>query len=107
MQSINVVRNKCAHHDRLWDISMKSMLATHPGHAGYWLTEPNAEVINTKVYYTLSIFNFLMVQVSQTSSFGSKVVALLHEYDIISLGLHYQHMGFPAGWDKEIMCLEL
>ena len=107
MQSINVVRNKCAHHDRLWDISMKSMLATHRGHAGYWLDEPDVTAINTKVYYTLSIFNFLMVQVSQTSSFGQKVINLLREYDLISTGLHQLHMGFPNGWEKETMWLEV
>jgi abortive infection bacteriophage resistance protein len=106
MQSINGVRNKCAHHDRLWDISMKPMLSNQRGHAGYWLTEPNVTAINTKIYYTLSIFNFLMVQVSQTSSFGRRVVALLREYDLIAPGLHQQHMGFPAGWDQEIMWLE-
>ena len=107
MHSINFVRNKCAHPDRLWDISMKSMLSNQRGHAGYWLTEPNVTAINTKVYFILSIFNFLMVQVSQTFSFGRKVVALLRKYDMITAGLHRQHMGFPAGWGKEIMWLEL
>ncbi|MBW3127144.1 Abi family protein [Hymenobacter profundi] len=48
MHSINFVRNKCAHHDRLWDIAMKSMLSNQRGHAGYWLTEPNVTAINTK-----------------------------------------------------------
>lgn len=107
MQSLNVVRNKCAHHDRLWDLAMKPMLANQRGHAGYWLTEPRVATINTKVYYTLSIFNFLMVQVSQTSSFGQKVRDLLREYDITALGYHQQHMGFPADWEKETMWLEV
>ena len=35
MQSINVVRNKCAHRDRLWNISMKPVLFNQRGHAGY------------------------------------------------------------------------
>jgi hypothetical protein len=48
-----------------------------------------------------------MVQVSQKSSFRRKVVALLHQYNIIASGLHRQHMGFPLGWDKEIMWLGL
>lgn len=107
MQSLNVVRNKCAHHDRLWDISMKPMLATHRGHAGYWLAEPNVTTINTKVYYTLSIFNFLMVQVSQTSGFGQRVLALLRENDIIASGRHQRYMGFPDGWDNETMWAEV
>lgn len=34
------------------------------------------------------------------------MVALLREYDLITPGLHRQHMGFPAGWDREIMWLE-
>lgn len=34
-QSINGVRNKRAHHDRLWDILMKPMLSNQRGHAGY------------------------------------------------------------------------
>lgn len=107
MQGINVVRNKCAHHDRLWDISMKPLLATHRSHAGYWLDTPDVAAINTNMYYVLSIFNFLMVQVSQTSGFGQKVISLLREYKIIATGMHHANMGFPTTWEKETMWLEV
>jgi hypothetical protein len=82
---------------------MKPILGTHRGHAGYWLMEPNVTVTSTKVYYTLFIFNFLMVQVSQTSGFGQRVLALLRGNDIIACSRHQRYMGFPAGWDKETM----
>ena len=44
-----------------------------------------------------------MVQVSQPSSFGRRVVAPLRAYDLIAQGLHQQYRGFPAGWGQEIM----
>jgi abortive infection bacteriophage resistance protein len=103
MNSLNAIRNTCAHHSRFWDLSMKPMLWLQHDQTGYWLRQFNAPAANTKPYYALSVLNFLMVQVSTRSRFGEKVLQLLREHRIDASNAHHQHMGFPVGWEQETM----
>lgn len=103
MASLNTIRNKCAHHDRFWDISLKPLLTNQGDRTGYWLRQPSAQASTTKVYYVLSVLSFLLVQVSAKSSFCAKVRQLLHDHHLLARNAHHLHMGFPTDWEQELM----
>lgn len=103
IKSIGAIRNKFAHHERFWDLDMRSMNMNLVNPAPYWLKNPNSAASSTKVYYALSILNFLMVQVSPRSTFATKVSRIMREHRIIESNWHTQHMGFPVDWEKELM----
>jgi len=107
MRSLNTIRNKCAHHDRFWDAAMQPMATNQGDRTGYWLKQPSASTSTTRVYYALSMLNFLMVQVSGSSSFCGKVRHLMNAHSILADGAHLAHMGFPADWERELMWVQV
>lgn len=103
MQSLNVVRNKCAHHDRFWDLSMRPIMTNQGDRTGLWLRQPSAMHSTTKVYYVLSVLHFLLVQVSPAASLCDKVFKLMNDHGILADPILLQAMGFPADWQRETM----
>lgn len=107
MQSLNVVRNKCAHHDRFWDLSMRPIMTNQGDRTGLWLRQPSAMQSSTKVYYVLSVLHFLLVQVSPAASLCDKVFKLMNDHRILPDPILRQAMGFPADWQRETMWTQL
>lgn len=93
LHAINVVRNICAHHSRLWNKVLGYRPAV-PKSDEKW---NNVRVHNDKIYSILSILNYLLVYIAPDTKWRSRLVALFDEYP----GIDKHHMGFPEGWQSE------
>lgn len=107
MQSLNVVRNKCAHHERFWDLSIRPLMTNQGDRSGLWLSQPSALTSTNKIYYVLSVLHFLLVQITPKASLCDKVFRLINDYDLIAIQAHTRYMGFPVDWQRETMWTQI
>jgi len=99
LQSINIIRNICAHHGRLWDRSLKISIV-QLNNAPDWLTISVTGLDLKKLYLSLCALQYLLTKIGETSSFAQRIKELLHLYP----GLETD-MGFPNHWKTEPMWL--
>ncbi|MGI4736084.1 MAG: Abi family protein [Janthinobacterium lividum] len=107
MQSLNVVRNKCAHHERFWDLSIRPLITNQGDRSGLWLRQPSARTSTTKIYYVVSVLHFLLVQITPRASLCDKVFRLLNDHQLLAAQAHTRYMGFPADWQQETMWTQM
>jgi abortive infection bacteriophage resistance protein len=98
LHTLNYIRNKCAHHSRLWNISLDITPAKYYNQsAKLWLSEKEVdEVQSTKMYYSLCLILYLLQTVNPKTKFRNHFHNLIDEYPIVNLG----YMGFPNNWQK-------
>ena len=94
MGSINVVRNICAHHGRLWnrELGFKPLIP-HPRKHPEWHTP--VPVASNRVFAILTILRYMLWFVAPQSGWPARVHMLLAEYPDIPRA----PMGFPADWE--------
>lgn len=100
LHTINYVRNLCAHHSRLWNRDLNIV----PKRLSFskskiWLTNPKT-VQRSKMYYFLSMLNYLLQTSNPNSSFKLRLYELLDDYKHV---VNHRAMGFLQDWDKEKM----
>jgi abortive infection bacteriophage resistance protein len=90
--ALNTIRNRCAHHARLWDWSMGTAVLT-PQCRKYpeWhqITMPN-----NKIGIVLIICRYWLSRIFRTDEWSRRVGILLHQMDWLPLAL----MGLPENW---------
>ncbi len=93
--ALNVIRNICAHHGRLWnrELPFKPYI---PRINKYPEWHKPIEVENTRIFVILTILRYLLRRVAPTSDWATRMNALLHTYPEVSLS----SMGFPVGWEE-------
>ena len=99
LHTLNYIRNICAHHCRLWNISLNITPKRyyHKGGRLYWLTRREMDNLNTsKMYYAICIIIFIMQTVAPEAKFRRKFIALATAYP--QLDLHA--MGIPTDWKE-------
>jgi len=91
LKTLNIIRNICAHHGRLWnrELGFKPMI---PKKDPKW-HEP-AEVTNDRVFGVLTILKCMLDDVAPQSAWTDRLLRLLDEYS----DLPRNRMGFPANW---------
>lgn len=101
LRNLNVCRNICAHHSRLWNkpsvIQMRLPAAKAAPELAHIIGNTHAQ---TRVYGSALIAAYLLRSINPTSSWCQRFVALTNEFPQtphISLA----QAGFPAGWHKE------
>ena len=89
--TINVVRNICAHHGRLWnrELGFKPKI---PRHDPRW-RQP-VMVAGGRVFVVLTILKYMLDEIAPQSRWPARLNALLAEYPDIPL----HHMAFPTDW---------
>lgn len=98
LHTINYVRNISAHHARLWNrdfniVPMKLKFSINRK----WLSNPET-VQRAKFYFFACIINYLLQTANPTSSFKTRFIGLLDEYNhVVNPGF----MGFPDNWKEE------
>lgn len=100
LHTINYIRNLCAHHARLWnrDFHIEPAILKFSKNK-VWLSAPST-YNRKRIYYFLSMLNYLLQTINPTSHFTSRLSRLLYQYrDVIYLDA----MDFPADWKKEPM----
>lgn len=90
MLALNVVRNISAHHGRLWNkcLGVKPMVPRRL----HWEEDYGGD--NSRVFYILTILNFLLKTVAPGSHWRDRLIALIHNHPNIDLS----YMGAPADW---------
>lgn len=94
MKSMNVLRNACAHHSRVWNRVM-AVMPQLPNHlSSDWITiKPSAN----KLYAILCCLQYWLNAIDSTNSFKYELHKLLVQYPNIDTSA----MGFPSGWQNE------
>jgi len=91
--ALNVIRNICAHHGRLWnrELGYKPLI---PRKRKYPEWHYPFQVYNNRIFCILTILKYLMKYVAPTSKWPERLKELLNNYPEISLA----SMGFPEQW---------
>jgi abortive infection bacteriophage resistance protein len=93
LRSINVIRNICAHHGRLWnrELGVKPYI---PRKAKYPNWHEPVVIPQNRVFGILTILRYLLRKIAPQSKWDVRLLALLNEYPEISRW----SMGFPDNW---------
>ncbi len=92
LQSLMVLRNACAHHDRIWN--RESGKASKPQRNKFPLWHASPAIPNDRTGYLLTICHFWLGMISPTNRWSVRVFALFDEFPDIPLA----QMGLPADW---------
>ncbi len=92
--ALNTIRNRCAHHSRLWDWEMGNPVLI-PNEKKY----PNwhaPRLPNMKVGVILTLCRFWLNRIAPSNDWTKRVADLFDGYPALQLG----HMGLPADWKQ-------
>lgn len=92
---LNVVRNHCAHHARVWnrELTVKFTLPRNPQPLGESLVKTRDESAQRKLYNTLTMLAYLLDVISRHHHFRERLAELIERYAI-----NPASMGFPDDW---------
>jgi len=95
LRSLNVVRNVCAHHSRLWNrrLPMKTLI---PARHTYPDWHHPIRVPNDRMFTVFTQCIYLLGRLSPGSAWKKRLIALLDEYPLVSR----RSMGFPESWQE-------
>ena len=99
LHTLNYVRNICAHHARLWNISLdiSPVKYTNKDSGKVWLTDEEVNIAQSKrLYYTLCIILYLLQSVNPNHHFREQFRSLLQKYPVVNV----RYMGFPEDWQE-------
>lgn len=93
LKTINVIRNICAHHSRLWnrELGFKPRI---PRENKFPEWHKPVVIPQNRVFGILTILRYLLTIIAPQSRWESRLFALLEEYPEISR----RSMGFPDNW---------
>ena len=85
LHTINYVKNLCAHHTRLWNREM-SIIPERLNFSKHlqWISNPQT-VRRSRSYYTFCILNYFLQTANLTSSFKTRLKALMDEYKELNI----------------------
>ena len=96
MKSLNVLRNACAHHSRVWNRTMAVMPQLPNTLNEDWIsTKPSAN----KLYAILCCLQYWLNAIDSKNTFKVELIALLTNYPNVDTTA----MGFPKDWEKELL----
>lgn len=92
--ALNVIRNICAHHGRLWnrELGFKPMIPKRQKHPQW---HDPFEVPNNRIFGILTILKYLLARVAPTSQWDCRFRDLLGRYPEIPI----KAMGFQENWE--------
>ena len=95
LHTINVIRNICAHHGRLWnrELGVKPFIPRKPKYPQWH--EP-VTIPQNRIFGVLTILRYLLKIIAPQSKWEHRLFALLEEYPEISRW----SMGFPDNWKE-------
>lgn len=95
LRTLNVIRNICAHHGRLWnrELGVKPFI---PRRAKYQQWHEPVAIPRNRIFGVLTILRYLLMITAPQSKRESRLLTLLNEYPEISRW----SMGFPDNWKE-------
>lgn len=103
LHCLNVARNICAHHGRLWNRPVVNQPSIPTNNSILDLQHVAADTHSLRrLYATLSILKFLLNQINPTSTWGQRLIELVEEFPNVE-NISLRHAGFPDDWkDNDI-----
>ena len=99
LKSINLVRNICAHHSRLWNRPLVRQGTFPPVGVLPLLDHLAADThAQTRLYGTAAVIRFLLLKINPTTGWPLRLKDILSTLPAAP-GISMSHVGFPAGWD--------
>lgn len=92
LHALMVLRNACAHHDRIWN--RESGKASKPQRNKFPLWYKNPSIPNDRTGYLLTICHYWLGLISPTSLWRERLFTLFNEFPEIPL----EPMGLPEDW---------
>jgi abortive infection bacteriophage resistance protein len=92
LQALMVLRNACAHHDRIWN--RQSGKASKPQKNKFPLWHQKPSIPNDRTGYLLTICHYWLALISPTNRWRERLFELFDEFPEIPL----HAMGLPADW---------
>lgn len=92
LQALMVLRNACAHHDRIWNRKIGKAGKTQKNKFPLWHRAP--VIPNDRTGYLLTICRYWLGLISPTTYWRERLFALFDEFPEIPLA----PMGLPADW---------
>lgn len=92
LHALMVLRNACAHHDRIWNRGSGKACKTQKNKFPLWRQKP--VIPNDRTGYLLTICHYWLGLISPTSCWRERLFALFDEFPEIPL----DPMGLPADW---------
>ena len=97
-QSINFVRNICAHHGRLWNRPLvQQPRPSSPGELPLFQHLTTDEFAQRRLYAVAAVLQYMLRFVHPTSTWGDRLNSHLETIPK-SPHISLRHMGFPVGW---------
>lgn len=106
LQSLNYLRNVCAHHCRLWNRNIVSQPKLPPASSIKWIEHiDNGSIERTRVFLLLCMCCHMIKIINPNSTWISRLVTLLETLpDLSAFGLSIQNMGVqPSEWKNIIL----
>lgn len=96
LHTLNYIRNICAHHARLWNITLDvTPKKFYNKTKRVWLTKEEVDSVqSSRLFYTLSIILYFLQTVNPRTKFKQHFYNLLEEYTLVDT----RYMGFPDNW---------
>lgn len=92
LRALMVLRNACAHHDRIWNRGSGKPAKPHKNKFPLW--HQNPVIPNDRTGYLLTICHFWLGKISRTTQWKSRLSQLFDEFPEIPL----EPMGLPSNW---------
>ena len=92
--NVNVTRNACGHHSRVWNKQNAIQPAIPISPAGEWITLPTDSM---RAYFDLCIIKYFLNVISPNNDMLSKLTWLFIRFPEIDL----KALGIPQGWETE------
>ncbi|TAE78283.1 MAG: Abi family protein [Verrucomicrobia bacterium] len=92
LQALMVLRNACAHHDRIWNRGSGKAGKTQKNKFPLWHQKP--VIPNDRTGYLLTICHYWLGLISPTTRWRDRLFALFDEFPDVPL----DPMGLPADW---------
>lgn len=97
MIAINVLRNHCAHHARVWNRIFTQMPQLPPIMRNAWVNVN--DIAPTSLYAILCCIVYWLNNIDPKNTFAADLKKLLSKFPTVNPGA----MGFPNGWNNEAM----
>lgn len=103
LRSINYIRNVCAHHSRLWNLSIVDQPQLPATGIPIELAHVRADqVAKIRLYGVLAIVQFMLSRINPTSSWRVRLASLVNEFPGPA-PLSMANAGFPTSWSSEAL----
>lgn len=112
MEHLRQVRNVCAHHARVWNRNINAIIAIPAGveelqHLAAGTSQPKGDnpLSLRRVYGTFAILTHLLAVIDVPEYYRQRLRQVLTEF-LIEHPSSRTNMGFPRGWDNELIAAE-